>query len=164
MARDLKVKHLVAAVVMLALATAACTASGTPDAEGWIEVGSVDDVADRGVVYLEDENVFVVATDEGILGLVGDAQHVEDDRVLYCASSDGFEGPRHGERFDRNGRYRGGPGGVDMDRVQVRVQGAMVSVNPSMVIVATARSEEASPAIGPQCLGVEKPAGFFETG
>jgi hypothetical protein len=40
----------------------------------------------------------------------------------------------------------------------------MVSVNPSMVIVATARSEEASPAIGPPCLGVEEPAGFVETG
>ena len=157
------VKPIRAVALMLALATAGCASPGTPDAEGWIEAGSVDDVEERVVVYLEDENVFVVASDEGILGLLGEAQHVEDDRVLYCASSDGFEGPQHGERFDRNGRYRTGPGSVDMDRIQVRVQGATVSVNPSMVIAATARSQEAAPAIGSPCLGLERPAGFYET-
>ena len=129
-----------------------------------MEVGSVGDIEDEGVVYLEEENLFVVATGDDILGLVGDAQHVEDDRVLYCGSSDGFEGPRHGERFDRTGRYRGGPGAVDMDRVPVRVEGATVSVNPSKVIAATTRSEGASPPSGPQCLGEEDPVGFFEQG
>ena len=150
-------------VGLLAALAAACVSPAT-DSGGWIRVGSLDEIEQRGIVYLKEHNVFVVATGAGILALEGNAQHLnDDDRVLYGASSDGFEGPRHGERFDRQGRYRGGPAATDMNRVQLRVQATSVYINPTIVIQATERSQQATPPTGPQCLGTENPAGFFET-
>lgn len=151
-------------LIVLALLSAACTGESVPDAEGWIQVGSTESIREAVVTFVEDANVFVVALDGSIVGLVGRAQHLDDDPVWYCATSDGFEGPFHGESFDRLGRYRSGPGSRDMDRVEIRIESDVVFVKPSLIIESVGRSEGALPATGSRCEGPEYPPGFFPAG
>lgn len=162
--RSIELVRPIVFVMVLAVVWAACTGKAVPDAEGWLEVGSISSIEEAGVTFVENANVFVVTEDGSVIGLVGSAQHLDDDPVWYCASSDGFEGPFHGELFDRTGRYRGGPGSRDMDRVEIRIESDVVLVNPSRVIESAGRSEDALPATGPHCEGPEDPPGFFPTG
>jgi nitrite reductase/ring-hydroxylating ferredoxin subunit len=155
-------RHLVGPIAA-ALLAAGCTSSADP--EGWIDAGSVDRVVTAGVVHLGAPGVFVVAVEDGFLGLLDDAKHLEGERVVYCESSDGFESRFHGEQFDRHGRYRVGPAHSDMDRVEVRVRHGRVEVNPTRVtrFLPGERSSDATPPAGPPCLGDERsPGGRYD--
>ena len=56
------------------------------------------------------------------IALAADAQHVGDD-VVFCESSQLFESPAHGEKFDIRGYYYGGPGARGLARFAVRIDG-----------------------------------------
>ena len=85
--------------------------------------------SDYGVVYLEAHNIFVVATDDGPLALVGDVPHsVVEDRVRYCPLSDYFSSSSLGASFDRFGRYADGPGSRDLDRVALEIADGRIIV------------------------------------
>lgn len=127
---------------------------------------SLSDLEDSefGVVYLEEHNVFVVASDDGPLALLDDAQHAAGDRVRYCPSSGLFEGPRFGATFDREGRYVGGPAQTDLDRVAVEVTESVIAVDTDLVIAATERSRFADAATGGKCTGLADDPGFMSAG
>ncbi len=147
--------------LVLSLALSSCA---TSSADRWVEVGAAETVTEQGIVYLPEARVYVVATDDGFIGLTDGAQHLDDERVLYCGPWGGFIGP-HGEGFDRLGRYRFGPARSDMDRVATRVVDDMVGVDPSAVTVVPDRSEGAPASVGMEaCDGSEAPAGFVDTG
>ena len=114
-----------------------------------------------GVIYLEDRNVFVVATDDGPIALLDDAQNAAGDRVRYCPLRDYFEGPRFGGKFDRLGRYAAGPARRDMDRVTLEVTNGEILLRVDEIVESSGRSPFADPPKGPHCAGLSDDPGFF---
>jgi nitrite reductase/ring-hydroxylating ferredoxin subunit len=129
---------------------------------GEVVAGTVDEVQSRQVVYLAGPGVFVVAADTGFVALSDDARHV-GDRVLYCAQDNTFSAP-HGERFDRRGRYMGGPAAGDLGRYPLKVKDNRVLVDVSGQLELPDRSPSSDAPAGPRCEGAEDPPGFFQGG
>ena len=132
----------------------------SPDAGTTVSIQTLEDSA-NGVVYLEAPNVFIVATDDGPIALVGDAPHQLDDRLRYCPLRDYFEGPGLGGQFDRLGRYADGPGSRDMDRVAVKVDDGAIVVLTDEITVSAGRSPFHDPPKGPHCQGLSDEPGFW---
>jgi hypothetical protein len=102
-------------------------------ASPWKSAGSLSELQADGVRYLIDEHLFVVWDGDSAIALLDGAQHIDDERVLYCPSSGWFQG-QHGEMFDRYGFYALGPGSSGLTRVAVRVSDESVEVNPEEII------------------------------
>ncbi len=109
---------------------------------------SLDDLREQEVIFLEDKAVFLVYNEGDPLALSADAQHL-GDQVEYCSSSEMFESPAHGEKFDRRGYYYGGPAQRGLERFPVRIQDDGVYIDLEQPIQGPARGE------GP----VQEPAG-----
>ena len=153
--------NVVAALVVVAGAASCTKSDGGPD--GWVEVGSEAAIRAEGVMYLAELGAFVVATDSSIVALADGTQHLDGERVLYCAARGGFVGP-HAESFDRQGRYVGGPAASDMDLIAIRIEGGLVSIEPGGITLTPGRSAGTVPSPGASCDGSEDPPGFVRTG
>jgi hypothetical protein len=140
-----------AAIFAAALALLVWSRSSS-DASPWIDVASSEELLSRRVIYVEEAKVFVVARGSDLVALRSQAPHVPDDHVLFCPSSGWFEG-RHGERFDRLGRYALGPASEGLTRVAVRVDDTTVQIDPSVILGAEPRSVDTEPPGGPFCSG-----------
>jgi nitrite reductase/ring-hydroxylating ferredoxin subunit len=127
-----------------------------------VVAGTVDEIVAHQIVYLPEHRLYVVATDSGFVALSDDSRHV-GDRVLFCLSDDSFSSPAHGERFDRLGRYVGGPASGDLGRYQTRVSGGQVLVDTATLELPE-RSATSDLPTGPNCDGPENPPGFFDDG
>lgn len=97
--------------------------TGDPD-----PVASLDDLRAEEVLFLDDHDLYLVYNDGDPLALSDDAQHMDGEHTEWCESSQMFETPTHGEKFDRRGYYYGGPATKGLDRYPVRVQGDGVYV------------------------------------
>jgi hypothetical protein len=128
---------------------------------GWRPVISVEGLEREGVIYLPAILLFVVSTEDGPVALSARSPHL-GHRLLFCRSAEYFQG-RHGELFDRDGTYAGGPSPRDMDRVGLRVSEGLVEINPAVVTRGSATgSEVGEQREGPLCTvpGPEGPEGF----
>lgn len=94
-----------------------------------IRVTDLDSLNERGVIYVPDLKVFVVANDPRPLALSATDPHL-GHRDLYCPTSEMFEGA-HGEKFNRLGFYFSGPAPRGLDRVAVHLDGDAVYVDPN---------------------------------
>jgi Rieske Fe-S protein len=103
-------------------------------------VASLESLEDRGVIHLEDDHVFLVFNDGKPIALSDDAQHV-GDRVEFCESSQMFESPAHGEKFDLWGLYYAGPAQRGLDRYPVRIDGDRIFVDFSRPIQGPERGD-----------------------
>ncbi len=74
-------------------------------------------------------------------------------RVPWCASSQWFECPCHGSRYNRWGEYEFGPAPRCMDRFVVSVQEGQVVVDTSRVVTGPPRQAGSldQPPAGPHC-------------
>lgn len=132
-----------AAALLYGLAT---SGSATPDA-----IASLDRLEEERVIYLEDDHVFLVFNDGDPLALADDAQHL-GDRVEFCESSQMFESPAHGEKFDIEGSYYGGPARSGLDRYRVRIEGDGVYVDLDELIPGRERDAPVREPAGPLCV------------
>lgn len=73
-------------------------------------------------VALPRDDAFLVYDEGEVFALSADAQHLGDD-VVFCESSQLFESPAHGEKFDIRGFYYGGPAQRGLARYPVRIEG-----------------------------------------
>lgn len=149
--------------VVLGVAVVVFLTSGSTEA-GEIVVGTADELEIRGVTYIPEPGIYVVATEDGFLALWDDARHV-GDRVLYCSLNETFSSPAHGEIFDRKGRYISGPASGDLGIYPVTIRGDKVVVDVSKDPVLPGRSN--ANLVGgdvSQCDGAENPPGFYENG
>jgi nitrite reductase/ring-hydroxylating ferredoxin subunit len=90
---------------------------------------SLADLKEQRVIRVEMRQDIYVVYDEGeVRALSADAQHVGDD-VEFCASSQLFESPAHGEKFDIRGFYYAGPGQRGLERYRTRVEGDGVFID-----------------------------------
>jgi len=76
-------------------------------------------------------------------------------RVPFCDSSQRFECPCHGSKFNLKGEYLAGPAPRGMDRFPIQVKVDQVVVDTGTVIEGPARGILTMPSepAGPSCLG-----------
>jgi Rieske Fe-S protein len=129
---------VVGALALVALLAAALLFGVSRSNTAEDPVVSLAELEDREVIYLEDEEIFVVYNDGEPLALSDDAQHV-GDKVEFCLLSRMFEAPAHGEKFDIRGYYFGGPAERGLDRYPVRVSGDGVTIDDDEPITGPAR-------------------------
>jgi hypothetical protein len=123
---------------------------GLPGA-GWVRVGTLDDVRAKRVVYLAELHAYVVADPpQSPIALLARSPQMGEP-VEYCPSSDWFEDPAHGSKFDRLGRYELGPAPRGLARMRTVVLDGVVWVNPSEVTLGPPRGEPAAQPAGPFC-------------
>lgn len=115
----------------------AIVTSGSSDA-----VASLDDLRDKGVMFLVDDHIFLVYNDGDPLALSDDPQHLVGEHTEWCERSHMFETPTHGEKFDRRGYYYAGPAARGLDRHPVRAEGDHLYVNPDELIPGPERGTE----------------------
>jgi cytochrome b6-f complex iron-sulfur subunit len=72
--------------------------------------------------------------DAGVVALYQKCTHL-GCRVPWCASSQWFECPCHGSKYNRVGEQRHGPAPRGLDRFVVKVQEGQVSIDTGTVIV-----------------------------
>jgi cytochrome b6-f complex iron-sulfur subunit len=141
-----------------------------------IDAGAVADLlvatrtADGGVVpaFIPEARAYVVPVDEanlteqfegrsvaagGLMALYQRCVHL-GCRVPWCATSQGFECPCHGSKYDSIGEYFGGPAPRNLDRFTVEVVDDRFIIN-SGDIIQTPRAPARSVAYpqGPSCIG-----------
>ena len=150
-----------------------------------IDAGAVADLIaatrtpDGGVVpaFIPEARAYVVPVDDrnlsaqfegksvaagGLMALYQRCVHL-GCRVPWCATSQGFECPCHGSKYDGIGEYFGGPAPRNLDRFMVEVIDAQFIIHTGDILQ-TPRAPVRSVAYpqGPSCIGaiaaVEEPA------
>jgi cytochrome b6-f complex iron-sulfur subunit len=105
-----------------------------------------------------EETPFVVAGGEsdgiGLMALWQRCVHL-GCRVPSCESSQGFECPCHGSKYNRHGEYEDGPAPRNLDRFAVDIDAAGQLVIDTGTVVQTARSKNKTASFpqGPFCVG-----------
>ena len=92
-------------------------------------------------------------TTDGIMPLYQRCVHL-GCRVPFCASSQWFECPCHGSKYNYAGEYQLGPAPRGMDRFSVKVENGNVFVDTSTVILGPPRGTDTidEPPQGPFCV------------
>ena len=125
-------KKLVGATGVLTLVIIVMGAVGLATTTSPRPLGSLADLRRERVIFVDEFDLFLVYDDGRPLALDADAQHLGDD-VIFCESSQLFESPAHGEKFDIAGNYFGGPGSRGLDRYLVEVRDGNVYVDVEYV-------------------------------
>jgi len=150
---------VVAIAVPLTLLRSLGEGGGDPVAEpgNWVRVGTLTDIRDRGVVYDEATNAFLVANGEGdplaLWAATGGSPVAGDrlsPRVLYCESDHTFLDPG-GDVFDEDGSFHSGPVQRGLGRFPVRVVDGTVQIDMSEITPSGFSNEQRTTA-EPGCL------------
>jgi nitrite reductase/ring-hydroxylating ferredoxin subunit len=145
-------KKLVLATALLITMIAVFGAVGLATTTSPRPLTSLAELSHERVMFFDDHDLFLVHFDGRVLALDADAQHLGDD-VVYCESSELFESPAHGEKFDVRGYYYGGPGRRGLDRYFVDVRDGDVYVDLEHVTAGSERDEHLPrPPQGPLCV------------
>jgi cytochrome b6-f complex iron-sulfur subunit len=125
-----------------------------PAAQSWIVPFDMSELAGSSFA----ETPFVVAGGEsdgvGLMALWQRCVHL-GCRVPSCDSSQGFECPCHGSKYNRHGEYEDGPAPRNLDRFAVSVDNAGQFTIETGTVVQTARAKNKTVAYpqGPFCVG-----------
>ncbi|MEO5680358.1 MAG: ubiquinol-cytochrome c reductase iron-sulfur subunit [Acidimicrobiales bacterium] len=76
----------------------------------------------------------IAGYEEGVVALYQKCVHL-GCRVPWCASSQWFECPCHGSQYNRVGEKKGGPAPRGLDRFAVVVDGGVITVDTSTVVI-----------------------------
>lgn len=118
---------------------------------GWVVAGSVADLRRTGVTYIPAARAFVVSDGDSFVALSARDPHLHEI-VLFCPSSQWFEEPQYGDKFDWLGYYRVGPAPRGLDRLAFRISEGIASVNPQVASPGPPRGAgQRDPAPGPFC-------------
>jgi cytochrome b6-f complex iron-sulfur subunit len=125
-----------------------------PSAQSWIVPFPLSELAGSSF----EETPFVIAGGEsdgiGLMALWQRCPHL-GCRVPECLSSQGFECPCHGSKYNNHGEYEDGPAPRNLDRFGVTIDSAGQLVIDTGTVVQTARSKNKTVAYpqGPFCVG-----------
>jgi hypothetical protein len=118
---------------------------------GWVRVGTLEQIRTKQVVYVAELHAYVVADPpQSPIALLARSPQMGEP-VEYCPSSDWFEDPAHGSKFDRFGRYELGPAPRGLDRMASIVLDGVVWVDPTGITLGSPREEKAAAPAGPFC-------------
>ncbi len=93
-----------------------------------VMAGRAADIPEGAPQRLEQYDVFLVRTDQGVAAISGQCPH------LGCGvrpDGDGYECPCHGSTFAADGTVESGPAGRDLTWFEVRIEDGRVVVDPS---------------------------------
>lgn len=101
------------------------------------------------------ENMYVKqgVAKNGVMTLYQKCAHL-GCRVPYCPTSEWFECPCHGSKYNEAGEYQLGPAPRGMDRFHMSVEGGRLMVDTSEVVLGPARGTDtiSQPPQGPFCV------------
>ncbi len=100
------------------------------EARTWISTFPKEAVKSAEGVYT---GAVLAGMKEGVVALYQKCVHL-GCRVPWCASSQWFECPCHGSRYNRVGEKKGGPAPRGLDRFGVEIQGGSIIVDTKEVI------------------------------
>ncbi|HET7488776.1 MAG TPA: Rieske 2Fe-2S domain-containing protein [Acidimicrobiales bacterium] len=100
------------------------------EARTWLSAYPADAVSKASKVY---NGAVLDGMKEGVVALYQKCVHL-GCRVPWCKSSQWFECPCHGSKYNRVGEKKGGPAPRGLDRFGVQVAGGTVIVDTSKVI------------------------------
>lgn len=141
-----------AVVVAVLLALGVWVASAVIRDSRWVRVASLSDLQDSVVLHDVDTRSFLIGREGKVLAFSAVSPHSPHpgESFTYCPSSGQFEGP-HGEKWDWQGRYVGGPAPRGLDRMDSKVENGEVFVDPDAIHRGPSRAGEALEADGPFC-------------
>jgi hypothetical protein len=152
--RSLLVLAGILAIIVASVAAVRLLLTDDSPGEGWVRVGTVQDIRAEGVVSLPLLRAYIVVDPPRTpITLLARSPHL-GERITYCPSSGWFEDRAHGAKFDRLGNYVLGPADRGLDRLATLVQDGVVWVNPYEITLGSARgSYNGKPPAGPFCSG-----------
>ncbi len=113
--------------------------------DGWIVVGSLQDLRSAKVTYVGSARAFVIARQgEQPYALSAVSPHSTygfEEPLLYCRPAGQFVEPTHGSKFDAQGRYLVGPSPTGMYGVPLRVVNGNVEIDAATLSAAPSRAE-----------------------
>ena len=122
----------------------------------WVTVGTLTDIRDRGVVYDQATNTFVIAIGEDNPYAVWAATALplvdgngQAPRALYCESDHTFVEPG-GDVYDQHGAYRSGPVQRGLGRFPVRVTNGIVQIDTVEATSSGSSNEQRSLVVSPR--------------
>lgn len=125
--------------LILIVALAAIFLTDAPSSLG-PRLATMEELKEREVVEVPEHDIFVVWNGGEPLVLSADAQHVGDE-VVWCESSQMFESPAHGEKFDSRGFYYGGPAQRGLARYRYAIIDDVIYVDADSPTEGPERSE-----------------------
>ncbi|MGH8935476.1 MAG: ubiquinol-cytochrome c reductase iron-sulfur subunit [Acidimicrobiia bacterium] len=128
--------------------TIAAAGGYIPEARAYVVPFSDDETA--GTAF---EGTSVVAG--GVTALYQRCVHL-GCRVPWCDTSQGFECPCHGSRYNQHGEYEGGPAPRNMDRFEVQVDERNHLIIRTSSIIETPRADRKTVPYpqGPACIAI----------
>ena len=132
-----------AAVLALIGALRAIVPSVLPDPSKRFKIGNAQDYTPGLVKHFENENVIVFCDDEGVYALSTVCTHLG---CVVAHTTDGFQCPCHGSKFDLDGRVLHGPApkGLPWFNVSRFVDGKLVVDKSTAVALGTRYSLDAT--------------------
>lgn len=123
-----------------------------PEAKAWIV--PIDDSQKTGSQFDENQTA-----NGGLMAIWQKCVHL-GCRVPWCETSQGFECPCHGSKYNLLGEYESGPAPRNLDRFVVEVsENNRLIVKTSQVIpTERAQAKNASYPLGPSCITISAPA------
>jgi hypothetical protein len=149
--RSLLIACVVAVSILVGLAVVRFLTAEWSPGEGWVRVGSIQDVRSQRVVSLPKVPAYVVvAPPRTPIAFLARSTHLGEP-IIYCRTSGWFEDPVHGTKFDRLGHYELGPSPRGLDRLATLVQDGVLWVNPNEVTPGPPRGSRGIEPTGPFC-------------
>lgn len=134
-------RWLIASTTALVVAVGGAVLYGVATS-GSDPAASLEQLREEEVLFLDEHNIFLVYNEGDPLALLDDPQHLDGEHTEWCESSQLFETPTHGEKFDRRGNYYGGPAAKGLDRYPVRIEGDGLYIDLDQLIPGPERGAE----------------------
>jgi hypothetical protein len=117
---------------------------------GWVDAGSAEGLAERGVTYVHGAKAYVIDTSRGLVALYARSPHV-GERITYCPRSGWFEESTGGSLFDSTGRYVFGPSPLGMSRFEMHLVDGEAWIDTTEVFLGPPRGAHDAEPAGPYC-------------
>jgi cytochrome b6-f complex iron-sulfur subunit len=122
-----------------------------PEARTYLQPYPKDDVKDAAKIY---NPAIVKGMEQGFIGLYQKCVHL-GCKVPWCQSSQWFECPCHGSKYNRVGEKRGGPAPRGLDSFALTISGESITIDTGVVFIGAPIGTDTTGqgAEGPPCVG-----------
>ncbi len=122
-----------------------------PEARTYLQPYPKSDLKNAAKVY---QPPILKGMEQGLVGLYQKCVHL-GCKVPWCPSSQWFECPCHGSKYNRVGEKRGGPAPRGLDRFALTISGQSVTIDTGVVFIGPPIGTDTTGqgAEGPPCVG-----------
>lgn len=122
-----------------------------PEARAYLQPYPEDNVKDAVKIY---NPAIVKGMEQGLIGLYQKCVHL-GCKVPWCQSSQWFECPCHGSKYNRVGEHRSGPAPRGLDSFALSISGESITIDTGIVYIGAPIGTDTTGqgAEGPPCFG-----------